>query len=101
MNNIIVNADDLGMTPGTNKAIFEGFDHGIVTHSSIMSNCDYFTEAVDGLEALNILKSGAIKALDGDTLLLIATEALDIENIDEVNNCIDFLESGVALKVKL
>ena len=51
--------------------------------------------------SLNILKSGAIKALDGDTLLLIATEALDIENIDEVNNCIDFLESGVALKVKL
>lgn len=58
MNNIIVNADDLGMTPGTNKAIFEGFDHGIVTHSSIMSNCDYFTEAVDGLKTRKDLNIG-------------------------------------------
>lgn len=58
MNNIIVNADDLGMSPGTNKAIFEGFDHGIVTHSSIMSNCDYFSEAVDGLKTRKNLNIG-------------------------------------------
>ncbi len=51
--------------------------------------------------SLAIIKSGAIKALDGDTLLLIATETLDIPNISEVNNCIDFLECGVALKVKV
>ncbi len=51
--------------------------------------------------SLNILKAGAIKALDGDTLLLLATETLNIEKIEEVNNCIDFLECGVALKVKL
>ena len=50
MNNIIINADDLAMTPGTNKAIFKGYDHGIITHSSIMSNGDYFTEAIDGLK---------------------------------------------------
>jgi hypothetical protein len=49
----------------------------------------------------NILKTAAIKALDGDTLLLIATETLDIEGIEEVNSCIDFLECGVALKVKV
>ena len=51
--------------------------------------------------SLNILKSGAIKALDGDTLLLLVTETLNIEKIEELNNCIDFLECGVALKVKL
>jgi hypothetical protein len=51
--------------------------------------------------SLNILKSGAIKALDGDTLLLLATETLNIDKIEEVNSCIDFLECGVALKVKL
>ncbi len=49
MNNIIVNADDLGMTPGTNKAIFDGYDHGMITHTSVMANSDYFSEAVDGL----------------------------------------------------
>lgn len=46
---MIINADDLGMTPGTNKAIFEGYDHGMITHTSIMSNSDYFSEAIEGL----------------------------------------------------
>jgi hypothetical protein len=50
--------------------------------------------------SLNILKAGAIKAMDGDTLLLMATETLNIEKIEEVNHCIDFLECAVALKVK-
>jgi len=58
MGNIIVNADDFGMTPGTNKAIFKGFDHGIITHTSIMSNADYFTEAVDGLKKRKNLNVG-------------------------------------------
>ena len=51
--------------------------------------------------SLNLLKSGAIKALDGDEILLLATETLNIEKIDEVNNCIDYLEAGVALKVRV
>ena len=51
--------------------------------------------------SLNVLKAGAIKAMDSDTLLLIATETLNIDHIDEVNKCIDFLECGVALKVKI
>ena len=51
--------------------------------------------------SLNILKSGAIKSLDGDTLLLLATETLNIDKIEEVNQCIDFLECGVALKVRM
>ena len=51
--------------------------------------------------SLNILKTGAIKALDGDTLLLLGTETLNIENIEEINNCIDYLECGVALKVRV
>lgn len=58
MNNLIVNADDLGMTPGTNKAIFDGFDHGIITHSSIMANSDYFLEAVEGLKTRRDLNTG-------------------------------------------
>ncbi|NOQ31639.1 MAG: hypothetical protein GQ570_11005 [Helicobacteraceae bacterium] len=51
--------------------------------------------------SLNILKAGAIKALDGDTLALIATETLNVENIEQVNSCVDFLEVGVALKVRV
>ncbi len=48
-----------------------------------------------------ILKVGAIKALDGDEILLLATETLNIKNIEQINRCIDNLESVVALKVKL
>jgi hypothetical protein len=51
--------------------------------------------------SLDILKVGAVKAMDGDTLLLIATETLHIDRIEEVNHCIDYLECGVALKVKV
>ena len=51
--------------------------------------------------AQNLLKMGAIKALDGDEILIIATETLNIPNIEEVNNCIEYLESGVALKIKV
>jgi hypothetical protein len=48
-----------------------------------------------------VMKMGAIKALDGDTLLLLVTETLNIEQIDEVNCCTEFLECGVALKVRV
>ena len=51
--------------------------------------------------ANSILKTGPIKAMDGDEILLVGFEALDIECIDEVNKCIDFLEIGVALRVKI
>ncbi|MFW5990250.1 MAG: beta-ketoacyl synthase chain length factor [Campylobacterales bacterium] len=48
-----------------------------------------------------ILKLGAIKALDGDTIVLLGTETFDIPNVEEINSCKDFLECGVALKVKV
>ncbi len=51
MNTSIVNADNLGMTPGTNKAIFEGYDSGMIAHTSIMVNSDYFSEAIEGLQS--------------------------------------------------
>lgn len=51
--------------------------------------------------ALNVLKAGALKALDGDTLLLLCFETLNIQNIEQVNHCITYLESGVALVVKV
>ena len=51
--------------------------------------------------SLNVLKAGALKALDGDVLLLLCFETLNIPNIEQVNHCIDFLESGVALVVRV
>ncbi|AHJ14171.1 beta-ketoacyl synthase chain length factor [Sulfurospirillum multivorans] len=51
--------------------------------------------------ARSVLKAGALKALDGDILLLLCFETLDIPNIEQVNHCIDYLESGVALVVRV
>ena len=51
--------------------------------------------------ALNVLKMGAVKALDGDIILLMATETLNIENIEKVNKCESYLECGVVLVVRL
>ena len=48
-----------------------------------------------------VLKVGAIKALGGGTLLLLVTETLNIEHIDEVNHCGAYLESAAALKVRI
>ena len=48
-----------------------------------------------------VLKAGAVKALDGDEMLLLCFETIDIQNIQEINHCIDYLESAVALKVKV
>ncbi len=48
-----------------------------------------------------VLKMGAVKALDKDEILLLVTETMNIENIEQVNNCIDFLEIAVALKVRV
>jgi len=73
-----------------------------VSYLSMLSNNknEILTISSGDNTSLNILKSGAIKALDGDTLLLLAIETLNIDKIEEVNSCIDALECGVALKVR-
>jgi predicted glycoside hydrolase/deacetylase ChbG (UPF0249 family) len=55
---LIINADDLAMTPGANRAIFDGFDQGGITHASIMANCDYFDEAIEGVQQREALGLG-------------------------------------------
>lgn len=46
----------------------------------------------------NVLKCAAMKGLDGDTLVLLATEALDVGVASNLGDGVDFLECGVALK---
>lgn len=74
-----------------------------VSYASILSNNKHeiLTVSSGDETSLKILKVGAIKALDLDEILLVATETLNIENIDEVNKCHNVLESAVALRVKL
>lgn len=48
-----------------------------------------------------VLRSGAIKALDGDELILMVVETLNIPKIEQMNRCIEYLECGVVLRVKV
>jgi len=46
----------------------------------------------------NVLQTGALQALTtGEDVLLVCSEAINIANIDEVNSCTEYLESGVAI----
>jgi len=46
----------------------------------------------------NVLQTGALQAITtGAEVLLVCSEAINIPNIEEVNSCTDYLESGVAL----
>lgn len=46
MKQLIVNADDFGITAGVNRAIIEGHQHGIITSATLMVNMSGFDEAV-------------------------------------------------------
>ena len=47
MRRLIVNADDLGLTRGVNRAIFETVRDGIVTSTTLMANSASYQDAVD------------------------------------------------------
>lgn len=46
MRNLIVNADDLGWTPGVNRGIAEAHRNGIVTSASLLANGSAFEDGV-------------------------------------------------------
>ena len=46
MKHLIVNADDLGLTPGVNRGILRAFQNGIVTSASLLLTGSAFEEAV-------------------------------------------------------
>ena len=52
--------------------------------------------------SLSVLKTGAIKALKGDRLLLLNVDAFNFDGIEEMNICsVSKLESGVAFLVEV
>lgn len=44
---IIINADDLGLSPGVNRAILKAHNEGFLSHASLMANTDYFDDAIE------------------------------------------------------
>lgn len=63
---LIVNADDFGLSDGTNRAIFEAHDHGIVTSASLMATGVAFSAAVAGAKIRPRLGCGVHLVLHDD-----------------------------------
>jgi len=52
--------------------------------------------------SLSVLKTGAIKALRGDRLLLLSVDAFNFDGVEQMNRCgATKLESGIALLVEI
>lgn len=45
--NVIVNADDIGLNHSVNQAILYCFEKGFINSTSLLTNMDYFNDAVD------------------------------------------------------
>ena len=95
--NAILNSEGISPTDFQNSVY-----NTPVSYSSILqkNETEIMTISCGDASSEKLLKMGAIKALDGDEILLLATETMNIDNIDTVNNCIEYLESAVAIIVK-
>ncbi len=73
MRRLIINADDLGLTSGVNRAIFEARARGIVTSATLMANSRAFAEAAElarSTQANAPLSVGChVVLMDGEPLL--------------------------------
>ena len=52
--------------------------------------------------SLDTLKTAALQALlSGEKIFCVAVECINIENIDEINRCTDYLEAGAAVVLEM
>ena len=66
---LIINADDLGLTSGVNRAIEEAARAGAITSATLMANSSRFEEAVASARKLPGLKIGChVVLVDGEPL---------------------------------
>lgn len=71
---LIINADDLGLTPGCNAGIVKAMTEGIVTDTTLMINTDYTQDAIDLLKKQGLIRVGLHLNLTYGTPLLPAKE---------------------------
>jgi predicted glycoside hydrolase/deacetylase ChbG (UPF0249 family) len=70
LRSLVVNADDLGLTPGVNAGIFDAHDRGILTSASLFANAPATADAVRGAWARPSLGVGVhLTLVDGTPML--------------------------------
>jgi predicted glycoside hydrolase/deacetylase ChbG (UPF0249 family) len=66
---LIINADDLGLTPGVNRAILRAHQRGVVTSTTLMANSAAFDDAVSQIQQASGLSVGChVMLVDGEPL---------------------------------
>jgi len=66
---LIINADDLGLTPGVNRAILQAHQQGLVTSTTLMANSAAFDDAVSQVRQASGLSVGChVMLVDGEPL---------------------------------
>lgn len=70
--------------------------------SIVEQNKGYITTVSDLHEtSISVLKVGAVKSLEYETLLLIVSDSIDFERVEDLNRCdIDIMECGIAFLVR-
>jgi len=66
MKRLVVNADDFGLTEGTNQGILEAHERGILTSTTLMANATAFDSAVELARRSPRLGVGVHLSLTGD-----------------------------------
>jgi predicted glycoside hydrolase/deacetylase ChbG (UPF0249 family) len=70
MPRLIINGDDLGLTPGVNRAVIQAHQRGVVTSATLMANSAAFDDAVARLRQAPALSVGChVMLVDGEPLL--------------------------------
>ncbi len=81
MRRLIINADDFGLTPGVNRAILEGHQHGVVSSATLMANGKAFEDAIKLSRSVPKLSVGCHVVLtDGSPVLDESQVSTLVEN---------------------
>jgi hopanoid biosynthesis associated protein HpnK len=66
---LIINADDLGLTAGVNRAIVEAYERGVVTSATIMANASAVEDAIHRVQQSGLNVGCHVGLVDGTPLL--------------------------------
>jgi len=66
---LIINADDLGLTAGVNRAIVEAYQRGVITSASMMANAGAVEDAVARARTARLSVGCHVVLIDGAPLL--------------------------------
>jgi len=75
---LIINADDLGLTPGVTRGILEAHARGVVTSASAMPNMPGFADAIEAAAAHTQLGLGVHLTLTAGSPVLPPTEVASL-----------------------